>query len=173
MTRSHGLRTGKRGFTLVEVGIAVILVSIISFAGFAYYSAARMTEINEWHEQNALFLAEREIEAWRAPGYTGTVGYTSSDVGAANFMPWGYRYTTPDPNWNTGLRFKPVTLDGFNYRVRAQLLFNANTTDNYYIEQTVGGLTYRYRSIRTVIQWGNFSGFGSDYALNQETRIAN
>ncbi len=173
MPISKAHRSGRRGFTLVEVGVSILLVVIIALAGFAYYSTARMTEINEWHEQNALFLAEREIEAWRAPGYTGCVGYTSADVGAGNFVPYGYRYAAPDSAWIAAQRYKPVTLDGFSYRIRARILYNANTTNNYYIENTVGGLTYRYRSVQTVIQWGIFSGTSSDFSLSQETRIAN
>lgn len=173
MPTSNHRRLGRRGFTLVEVGVATFIVVVVALAGFAYYATARMTEINEWHEQNALFLAEREIESWRAPGYTGAVGYTSTDVGSTNFVPYGYRYASPDSSWIAAQRYKPVTLDGFNYRVRARILYNANTTNNYYVETTSGGLTYRYRSIQTVIQWGNFSGTGSDYALTQETRIAN
>src|SRR5262245_27373949 len=121
--RKRNLRSGNRGFSLIEIGIAVFIVAVVSLAGAAYYVSARVKEIKEWQEQNALFLAEREVENWQAEGYTALAGFVAADVGPTNYLPYGYRFGAADPNWNQASRFKPVTLDGFDYRVRAQLLY--------------------------------------------------
>jgi len=161
-----------RGFSLVEVGIAMFIIILTAIAGFSYYSAARMSEINEWHEQNALFTAEREVEAWQENGYTALAGFTGGDCGATNFLPYGYRFGVPDAAWNQTGRFKPVDLDGFNYRVRCHCLFTANGTNDYYVQDTWNGVTYYYRDLQIVIQWGEFSGTSSTWEMTQQTRMA-
>lgn len=165
-------RASRRGFSLVEAGVAIFIVTIVALAGFAYYSTARVSEINEWHEQNALFMCEREVEAWHANGYTALAGYTAADSGATNFMPYGYSYSSPDPDWNQAGRYKDVDLDGFTYRIRAHNLYNANTGNDYYVQTTWGGITYYYRQIDVVVQWGGLSGTSSTFDMNLETRMA-
>lgn len=165
-------RTARRGFTLVEVGVSIFIITMVALAGFAYYSTARMTEIREWHNQNGLFLCEREVEAWHANGYTALAGFGAADCGTANYLPYGYRFGSPDAAWNAGGRYKDVVLDGVTYRIRAQNLYNANTTNDYYVEANWSGITYYYRQLNIVVQWGNLSGTSSDFSMNQETRMA-
>lgn len=166
------LRSHRRGFTLVEVGVSIFIITVVALAGFAYYSSARVTEIQEWHSQNALFMVEREVEAWHANGYTALAGFGAADCGSANYLPYGYRFGTPDPAWNVGGRYKDVVLDGVTYRIRAQNLFNANTGNDYYVQATWSGITYYYRQLNIVVQWGSLSGTSSTYATNLETRMA-
>lgn len=162
----------RRGFTLIEVGIAAFVITLVSLAGMAYYASARMSEITEWHEQNALFLCEREVEAWHANGYTALAGFGAADCGSGNYLPYGYRFGSPDAAWNTGGRYKPVVLDGLTYRIRAQNLYNANTGNDYYVQTSWSGITYYYRQLNIVVQWGSFSGTTASYEMNQETRMA-
>lgn len=175
----RSLRHGRRGFTLVEVGIAVFIVTIVSLAGAAYYISARVSEINEWHEQNALFLAEREIENWQASGYTGMAGFLAADTGYTNYLPYGYRYGAADAAWNQTGRYKPVALDGMNYRVRAQLLFTSSTgspANDFFTADSAatgtGTVNFFYRQVRVSVQWGIFSGFTATKELQLETRMA-
>lgn len=164
----------RRGFTLVEVGVAIFIVTVVALAGFAYYGTARVTEINEWHEQNALFNCEREVESWQESGYAGLSGFTGGDSGPGNFLPYGYRFGTIDPAWDSTGRFKPVVLDGFTYRVRAQNIYTASTGGNdYYVETVWSGVTYRYRELVITTQWGGFSGTTSVFQMQQTTRMAN
>lgn len=163
-------RSRKRGATLVEVAVAAFIITVVSLAGFAYYASARIGEINEWHEQNALFLAERETEAWQNNGYTGLAGYTSAHVAPA-FLPYGYRFGSPDADWDQANRRKVVTLDGFTYHVRAQNIWSNNGTDDYYVQDTWSGVTYRYRRVSVRIEWGFISGTPSE-DLIIETRMA-
>jgi hypothetical protein len=101
-------------------------------------------------------------------------------MSSTTFLPYGYTFGSPDSAWNQAGRYKQVTLDGFNYRVRAQLLYNASTPatspTDFFIMDTwnngLGDVESRYRLIRVVIQWHNFSGFTSSKQLVQETRIA-
>lgn len=164
--------TSRRGFTLIEVGIAAFVITLVSLAGMAYYASARMGEIREWHEQNALFLCEREVEAWHSNGYTALAGFGAADSGSSNYLPYGYRFGSPDAAWNAGGRYKPVVLDGLTYRIRAQNLYNANTGNDYYVQETWSGITYYYRRLNVVVQWGSFSGTTASYEMNQETRMA-
>lgn len=157
----------------MEVGVAIFIVTVVALAGFAYYGSARVTEINEWHEQNALFTCEREVEAWQENGYTALGGFTAADCGSANYLPYGYRFGTADAAWNQVGRYKEITLDGFLYRIRAQNLFTDNTGNDYYIETNWSGIDYRYRQILITVQWGNFVGTSSDFDMQQETRMAN
>ena len=165
-------RSGRRGFTLVEVGVSTFIITVVALAGFAYYASARVSEINEWHDQNALFMCEREVESWHSNGYTALTGYTAADCGPTNYLPYGYRFGVVTAPWNAGGRYKDVTLNGFTYRIRAQNLFNANTGDDYYVQDTWSGITYYYRQVNVVVQWGTFSGTGSTFSMNQETRMA-
>lgn len=173
-------RPAKRGFTLVEAAIATIVVVIISLAGAAYYASARVGEINEWHEQNALYLAEREVEAWAAAGYNGLNGFELADV-HPNYLPYGYSFANPDPAWNDAGRYKDVTLNGFQYRIRARLLHNSflptsGPGTDYFTELAwnngTGQVNYRYRQIVVEVQWGNRSSATSGKRLVQETRVA-
>lgn len=182
----HEARKRRRGFTLVEVGVATIIIVIVAMAGFAYYSSARVQEIKEWHEQNALYLAEREIEAWHNEGYTGFVGFTAADSttssdGSGNWLPYGYSFDTPDPEWNATGRYKDVELNGYPYRVRAQNIYNegvpSSAPTNCYWHETwnngAGDVDYFYRRVRVVIQWGEQQANNS--AANEiavETRIS-
>jgi len=173
------LRSGRRGFTLMEVGIAVFIVTVVSLAGAAYYINARVREITEWQEQNALFLAEREVENWQAEGYTALAGFVAADVGSGNYLPYGYRFGSANAQWNVGSRFKPVTLDGFNYRVRAQLLYTTSTgspANDFFVQDVfnngIGNIIYYYRRVRVVLQWGAFTGSTSTFEMAQETRMA-
>lgn len=168
----RSIRTRRKGFTLVEVGVAIFIVTVVALAGFAYYASARVSEIQEWHQQNALFLVEREVEAWHANGYTALAGFGAADCGSANYLPYGYRFGTPDAAWNVGGRYKDVVLDGVTYRIRAQNLYNANTTNDYYVQASWSGITYYYRQLNIVVQWGNLSGTSSDFSTNLETRMA-
>jgi prepilin-type N-terminal cleavage/methylation domain-containing protein len=172
-------RSGRRGFTLIEVAIAIFIVVVVSLAGAAYYANARIGEITEWHEANALYLAEREIESWQAAGYTSTAGFQSGDV-SPNWLPYGYRFGAADSQWNQSGRYKPLTIDGFQYRVKAMLLHTNSTgspANDYFTETTAysstgGAIAIRYRSIQVVTQWGSFNGHGADNNLRLETRIA-
>lgn len=150
----------------------MFVITVVSLAGFAYYSTARVAEIEEWHSQNALFMVEREVEAWHANGYTALAGFGAADSGTANYLPYGYRFGTPDPAWNVGGRYKDVVLDGVTYRIRAQNLYNANTTNDYYVQASWSGITYYYRQLNIVVQWGSLSGMSSTFSMNQETRMA-
>ncbi|MEZ5992523.1 MAG: prepilin-type N-terminal cleavage/methylation domain-containing protein [Planctomycetota bacterium] len=164
-------RASRAGFTLVEVGVAIFIVTIVALAGFAYYGTARMSEINEWHNQNALFQCEREVESWHAAGYTGLAGFTAAQSGS-NYLPYGYSYSSPDSAWNQANRYKDVTLDGFTYRVRAQNQYNANSGDDYYVQASWSGITYYYRQINIVVQWGDLTATSSAFEMNLETRMA-
>ncbi|MCA8919543.1 MAG: hypothetical protein KDB32_10730 [Planctomycetes bacterium] len=164
-------RASRKGFTLVEAGVAVFIVTLVALAGFAYYSTARVGEINEWHEQNALFMCEREIEAWHAAGYTGLAGFTAGQSGS-NYLPYGYSYSSPDAAWNQAGRYKDVTLDGFTYRIRANNQYNANVGDDYFVQTSWSGITYYYRQINVVVQWGGLTASGSTFDMNLETRMA-
>jgi prepilin-type N-terminal cleavage/methylation domain-containing protein len=167
-------------FTLVEVLVAMFIILIIALVGGAYYSNARVAEITEWHEANALFLCEREVEAWNSAGYGGFTGFRLTDVGENSFLPWGYSFLNPDPEWDRTGRFKPLLLDGFSYRIRAQLLYTDfagdPTPEDFFVEDSwfngTGDITYRYRQLRVIVQWGAFSGTGSTWNMRQETRIA-
>jgi prepilin-type N-terminal cleavage/methylation domain-containing protein len=163
---------GRRGFTLVEVGVAIFIVTVVALAGFAYYGTARVTEINEWHEQNALFNCEREVEAWQENGYSGIAGFTAADCGPANYLPYGYRFGVPDAAWNQAGRYKEVILDGFTYRIRAQNIFTANVGDDYYVAANWAGIDYYYREVVVTAQWGGFTGFTSTFDMQQTTRMA-
>lgn len=173
-------RAAKRGFTLVEAAVATIVVVVISLAGAAYYANARIGEINEWHEQNALYLAEREVEAWAAAGYNGLNGFEQQHV-HPNFLPYGYNFASPDGAWNQTGRYKDVTLNDFPYRIRARLFHNSflptsGTATDFFTEQSwnngTGTVNYRYRQIAVYVQWGNRSTPESGQRLVQETRIA-
>ncbi|MCB9894779.1 MAG: prepilin-type N-terminal cleavage/methylation domain-containing protein [Planctomycetes bacterium] len=164
-------RNSRRGFTLVEVGVSIFIITVVALAGFAYYASARVSEINEWHDQNALFMCEREVESWHSNGYTALTGFGSADCGSAVYLPYGYRFANPDGAWNVAGRYKDVTLNGFTYRIRAQNLYNANTGNDYYVQANWSGIDYYYRQINVVVQWGNLSGTPT-YQMNQETRMA-
>ncbi len=182
----RNFRRSRRGFTLIEVAVATIVVVITTIVGAAFYAESRIQEIKEWHEQNGLFLAEREVESWQGAGYNALAGWASTDVTSATspssnvFLPYGYAFAFPDANWNQALRFKPVALDGFNYRIRAQQLYThsspSTNPDDFYVQDTwnngAGNVVSRYRIVRVVVQWGTFSGFGSSDRLVQETRVA-
>lgn len=161
----------RRGFTLVEVGVAIFIVTVVALAGFAYYGTARVTEINEWHEQNALFNCEREVEAWQEEGYPALAGFGPGEV-SPNYLPYGYRFGAADASWNQAGRYKQVTLDGFTYRMRAQNNFTASATNDYYVQDTWSGITYYYRELVITAQWGTFTGFTADFDMQQTTRMA-
>ncbi len=187
MTTGAIKSAARRGFTLPEAIIGAFIIMVVSMAGLYAYAEARITTINEWHEQNALFLGEREIESWQGAGYTGLSGWAQNQVvdiasPSNTFLPYGYAQAFPDPEWNTTGRFKPVALNDFQYRVRAQLWYSAarpeppETPTDFFVEDTwnngSGDIVSRYRLVRVHIQWGNFSGFDSDKRLVLETRIA-
>ncbi|MCB9932792.1 MAG: hypothetical protein H6841_05140 [Planctomycetes bacterium] len=157
---------------MIEVGVSIFIITVVALAGFAYYSSARVSEIQEWHQQNALFMCEREIEAWHANGYTGLSGFTATDCGPSNYLPYGYRFGSPDPAWNVAGRYKDVVLDGVTYRIRAQNLFNANTGNDYYVQANWSGITYYYRQLNIVVQWGGLTATTSTFQTNLETRMA-
>lgn len=178
-SRRRSPRSGRKGFTLMEVGIAVFIVAVVSMAGAAYYISSRVKEIQEWQEQNALFLAEREVENWQSEGYTALAGFVAADVGPTNYLPYGYRFGSPNAQWNQAGRYKPVTLDGFDYRVRAQLLFTNSTgspANDFFVQDVwnngVGDINVYYRRVRVVMQWGGFSGTTAVNEMHQETRMA-
>lgn len=173
------LRNTKRGMTLVELGVATFIVIVVSLAALAYYSNSRLQEMREWNEQNALFLCEREIESWRAAEYNGLAGWTAGDTGPTNFLPYGYSFINPDPDWNQAGRYKDVDLDGFPYRVRARLLYNdavGAAVNDFRVHEVwdngTGDVDYWYRQVVVVVQWGSFTGTTSQYDMQQETRIA-
>jgi prepilin-type N-terminal cleavage/methylation domain-containing protein len=171
--RNKSLRSAsRRGFTLVEVGVAIFIVTVVALAGFAYYGTARVTEINEWHEQNALFNCEREVESWQENGYTALAGFGATDCGTANYLPYGYRFGVPDAAWNQAGRYKQVVLNGFTYRVRAQNIYTNNTVNDYFVQATWSGITYYYREILVTTQWGDFVGTTSTFSMQQTTRMA-
>ncbi|MBX3473648.1 MAG: type II secretion system protein [Planctomycetes bacterium] len=178
-SRARRLGRGRKGFTLMEVGIAAFVIAVVSMAGAAYYISSRVKEIQEWQEQNALFLAEREVENWQSEGYTALSGFVAADTGPTNYLPYGYRFGTVGLGWIPAQRYKPVTLDGFDYRVRAQLLFTNSTgtpaNDHFVLDvwnNGVGNINVYYRRVRVVMQWGGFSGTSADNELHQETRMA-
>jgi type II secretory pathway pseudopilin PulG len=179
-------RKARAAFTLVEALVALVIITIVGLTATAYIAESRVREIHEWHEANALYLAEREVESWQGTGYNGLEGWSSGDVvnastpNATTFLPFGYSPASPDPAWNTTGRFKPVALDGFQYRIRAQMLYTASSPaaspTDFYIEDSwnngTGIVVSRYRLIRVVVQWGRFTGVTSEQQLMQETRIA-
>lgn len=173
------LRSAKAGFTLVEVGIATFIVAVVALAGAAYYTGARVKEITEWQEQNALFLAEREVENWQSEGYTALAGFQAAEVGPSNLLPYGYRFGSADASWNQVDRYKPVTLDGFNYRVRAMLLWTNSTgspANDHFTQDVwnngVGNIDVYYRRVRVIMQWGAFVGATASSEMFLETRMA-
>ena len=149
----------------------MFVITVVSLAGFAYYASARMSEINEWHDQNALFLCEREVESWHNNGYTGIAGFGAGDS-APNFLPYGYRFGFADGAWDQTNRRKVVVLDGFTYHIRARNQWNANTTNDYYVGTTWSGIPYRYRSIEVRCEWGFDGGGTPQWNMSQETRMA-
>jgi len=173
-------RASRRGFTLVEVGIAIFIVVVVSLAGAAYYASARISEITEWHEANALYLAEREVENWQSAGYTALAGFQAGDA-EPNYLPYGYRFGSADPAWNQTGRYKPLAIDGFSYRVKAMLLHNMSTgspandffTQTTHYTATSQPINVQYRRIRVTTLWGAFSGDDTaDKSLTLETRMA-
>jgi len=175
----RSLRSSRAGFTLVEVGLAVFIVAVVALAGAAYYISARVKEITEWQEQNALFLAEREVENWQSEGYTALAGFQAADVGTTNFLPYGYRFGSANAAWNQVDRYKPITLDGFEYRVRAQLLWTNSTgtpADDHFVldvfNNGTGNINIYYRRVRVIMQWGGFVGTTAINEMQQETRMA-
>lgn len=170
MSRTRMNRTSRKGFSLVEVAVASFIITVVSLSGFAYYSTARVSEINEWHEQNALFLSEREVEAWQDNGYTGLAGFGSTDV-APNYLPYGYRFGDPDAAWDQTNRRKVVVLDGFTYHVRARNVWTDSSTNDYYVEDTWSGIDYRYRRIELHMEWAFLAGVPQK-SLILETRMA-
>jgi prepilin-type N-terminal cleavage/methylation domain-containing protein len=164
-------RKARSGFTLIEVAIAAIIIVIVTMAAGAYYAESRIQEIRGWQEQNALYLAEREIDLWQAQGYTALTGFNAGQV-SPNFLPYGYRFGQADPAWNQTGGFKQVTLDGVPYRVRAMMLQNASSsTTDYYVQGVIDGIPFRYRPIVVYVQWGNFQT-GNVRQVIQETRLA-
>ena len=180
MTPARMSRRITQGFSLVEVLVAAVIIAIVSLAAVAFYSNSRVGEIREWQEQNALFLAEKEVELWQASGYTGLAGFVAADVGPSNFLPYGYRYGSADPLWNVGSRYKAVNgLSGTDYRIRARLLYSESTgspANDFFVREVFtrpgGDVNYYYRRVEVVVQWGGFSGTSSDEKTIQETRMA-
>lgn len=168
-------RHSRRGFTIVEVAIAIIIVTVVSLAGVGYYAAARVGEIQEWHEGNALFVAEREIESWQANGYPALSGFDKSVVGDGNWLPYGYRFQLPDPGWNTTGAYKDITLEGFTYRVRARSVVNEGNpdgTDYWWVDPT-DPIGAQFRRIQVYVTWGgNLNATSGGNVLIQETRMS-
>jgi len=171
-------RSTKQGVTLVEAMVGAVIVAVVSLGALYAYAESRISVIHEWHEQNALYLAEREVESWQGATYNGLSGWELGDVGPSNFLPFGYAFSSPDPDWGTG--YKEIPLEGFNYRARARMLFNSSapsgTPTDFWIQEDwdngSGNVSYRYREIQVVIQWGAFSGNDADKNLTLITRIA-
>ena len=172
-SRRHSRRSASRhAFSLVEVAIAMFVVAVVSLTGFAYYGTARVSEINEWHDSNALFLCEREIEAWHTNGYTGLTGFGPGAV-SPNFLPYGYRFGSPDPDWDQVNSRKVIVLNGFTYHVRARNIWTHNTGNDYYVEENWGGgVIYRYRRLEIQAEWGFDAGGTPAWDMTQETRMA-
>ncbi|MBZ0135792.1 MAG: hypothetical protein K8I27_05425 [Planctomycetes bacterium] len=152
------------------MAVAMFVITVVSLTGFAYYGTARMGEINEWHDQNSLFLAEREIEAWHGNGYTGLQGFSLAQS-APNFLPYGYRFGSPDAAWDQANRRKVVVLDGFTYHIRARNHFTNNSGNNYYVYEDWGGVPVFYRRVEVRVEWG-FVGGTPLSNMSQETRMA-
>ena len=151
--------------------MAVFIVTVVALAGFAYYASARVAEITEWHEQNALFMCEREIESWHSGGYTALAGFTASDCGN-NYLPYGYDYSSPDPAWNQAGRYKDVTLDGIIYRSRAPNYYNPNTGNDHYVQTSRSVVTYYHPQVDAVAQWGALPGPRPTLTMHQTPRMA-
>jgi type II secretory pathway pseudopilin PulG len=167
-------RRSRRGITLVEAMVAVVIVAIVSLAAFYAYTESRVSVIHQWHQQNALYLAEREIESWQAAGYHGQSGWAAGDVGLTNWLPHGYSFHNPDTAWDRNARTKTVTLEGFQYTIRARMNWNDSAESDgqvdYFMVQTADGVTWRYREIHVHVQWAG--GGGGRQELVMVTRMA-
>ncbi|MDC1142814.1 prepilin-type N-terminal cleavage/methylation domain-containing protein [Planctomycetota bacterium] len=183
---ANRIRTARKrdsGFTLVEVGVAMFILSVVALAGIAYYGNARIGEYNQWHEQGALYLSEREVESWQGGGYVGQAGWGAGQGGSASYLPYGYAHQATAPTgvyngWTVASSTKNVTSGGMQYFVRAQLLGTPTSGTDYRASSTWDPngtgtpFTYYYRRVVVHIKWG-----GSDFAsasnlLSVETRIA-
>ncbi len=182
-TLAKNIRGNRRGFTFVEVGVAMFILSVVALAGAAYYANARMGEFNEWHEQSALYLAEREVEAWQAGGYIAQTQWDSTQGGAGNFLPFGYKHNaTPGPienGWIVADKAKYVTSAGKQYIVKAELLgvptvgVDFKTSDPWDPNSTGTPFYYNYRSIIIHVAWGGDDTYaGAEKVLKIETRLA-
>ena len=175
MTRSlkplaRSPRIARRGSTLLEVAIAMIVIAIVSLAGTSYYLYARMFEIHAQQDQVAFNIVELELESWQSEGYGSTGGFTTTSV------PFGYNWTwaVADPRRVTYPRME--VREGMTYRVTADLLWNlrGGPGDGYTAnvdfrwQDTVAGVSWQYRRIQMTVQWG--PAFGSTLVV--ETRIS-
>jgi Tfp pilus assembly protein PilV len=172
-----------KGFSLVEVGMAMFILSVVALAGVAYYANARMGEYNEWHEQSALYLSEREVEAWHGGGYIAQTDWNGTEAGSGSYLPFGYSHTdsptTPLHNgWTVAQRTKFVNSGGVDYFVRAQLLgtpssgIDYKSSDTWDPNSTGTPFTYSYRRILVHIKWGGSTFANATKLLTVETRIA-
>lgn len=162
-------RSTRKGVTIIEVMVAAFIVATVSLTGAAFYGSARIGEIQEWNEQNSLYIAEKEVEAWQANEYTGLAGFQSAQVDP-NFLPYGYEFGSPDASWNVAGRYRDQTINGFTYRIKARLAWTHNTgspANDYFVQQVSGGVTYRYRRLIVHVRWNN-----GTRELQTETRLA-
>ena len=149
----------RQGSSLIEVAIATVIIAIVAISAGSFYSLGRISEIREFQRENAMYVVERDIEAFHAEGYGALANYSTPA------LPYGYNADAlpadrvPFP--------RTVTFDGAGYVVTAQLVFNQSTAGSDYRWQDAGGgLTWNYRRIVVQATWGS----GSLFAL--ETRIA-
>lgn len=172
-------RNSQKGFTLVEVGMAMFVLTVVALAGITYYSHARMGEYKQWHEQSALYLAEREVESWHGGGYIAQTGWNNTQAGAANFLPYGYAHGVADSGWTASTRQKDVTSANIKYIIKARLLgtptgsTDFKSSDNW-DPYSNGGFSYNYRQIEVHIAWGGstWSTASAANLLKVETRLA-
>ncbi|MCC6572654.1 MAG: type II secretion system protein [Planctomycetes bacterium] len=149
-----GLRNRRRGFSLLEVGVATFIMVIVALAGASYYYYARWAQFRNMQEQAAMNLAEIEIEKFRQAGYSGMSGYTTPSS-----LPHGYSFSTVSQTYY----YYPV-VDGITYRVSASLLYNTSTSgSDYRWETTTSGVTTKYRRVLVKVDYG--AGYGTSTTL--------
>ncbi|MBU0534529.1 MAG: prepilin-type N-terminal cleavage/methylation domain-containing protein [Candidatus Omnitrophica bacterium] len=60
----------RRGFTLVEVMVAIVIFAIVMIGGFVFFFYGRVHIVNANHQRMALELTKEKIELWKESGYT-------------------------------------------------------------------------------------------------------
>lgn len=59
----------KRGVTLVEVMVAIIIFVIVMVGGFVFFFYGRVHIVHSNHQRMALELTKEKVELWKSSGY--------------------------------------------------------------------------------------------------------